>query len=320
MRKHILFAGLLLWLSGFAAATAAETPGLRQAVNRGTIGVISGGVNGTYVRVAADLAAVLDGDGLRVLPMLGKGSLQNIADLLYLKGVDVAIVQSDALEYLKQRQIYDNLPRRVHFVSKLYNEEFHLLVKDPALHKPADLAGRKVNVDVDGSGTSMTAEVVFGTLGVKIEPTHFDQATAIEKLKSGEIAALVYVAGKPATLFQKLTAADGLRLLPIEPSPALLATYLPSRFSRADYPNLLGEGEETATLAVGAVLAVYNWNPGTQRYAQLAQFITRFLDRFDAFRQPGRHPKWQEVSIAAQVPGWTRARAAQQWLDQRPKP
>jgi len=54
--------------------------------NAGTVGVIPGGIDGTYVGIAADLAAVLDdGQVLRVLPVLGKGSLQNLADILYLR-------------------------------------------------------------------------------------------------------------------------------------------------------------------------------------------------------------------------------------------
>jgi len=75
-----------------------------QQANKGVVGVITGGVNGTYIRIAADMATVLDTDNLRILAMIGKGSVQNINDLLYLKGVDMAIVQSDVLEYLKRQE------------------------------------------------------------------------------------------------------------------------------------------------------------------------------------------------------------------------
>jgi hypothetical protein len=30
--------------------------------------------------------------------------------------------------------------------------------------------------------------------------------------------------------------------------------------------------------------------------------------------QPPRHPKWKDVNLAAQVPGWTRFVPAQEWL------
>ena len=39
---------------------------------------------------------------VQVLPVLGKGSLQNLADILYLRGIDVGIVQSNVPAYAKQ--------------------------------------------------------------------------------------------------------------------------------------------------------------------------------------------------------------------------
>lgn len=312
------------WLCGLVAlfgalvlgtAASAQQSAQARAMNDNAVGVVSGGVNGTYVRIAADLATVLDGKDLRVLPILGKGSIQNMQDLLFLRGVDAAIVQSDALEYLRRQPGMGNLPQRVHYIAKLYNEEFHLLARADTANVEA-LRGRKVNVDVEGSGTSMTASVVFDALGVNVETTHFDQSTAVEKLKAGEIDALAYVAGKPATLFQKLAGSE-LHLVPLPLNPKLLATYLPSRFTKADYPNLIREGEEVPTLAVSAVLAAYNWPAASQRQQRLERFVSRFFDAFDDFLKPGRHPKWQEVSLSAQVPGWNRARAAQRWLDAR---
>jgi len=98
--------------------------------NAGTVTIISGGIDGTYIRIAADLAAVLDdGTTLRVLPVLGKGSLQNIVDILYLRGVDIGIVQSDVLAYVRQRHLYPNIEQSVQYIAKLYDEEVHLLVR-----------------------------------------------------------------------------------------------------------------------------------------------------------------------------------------------
>ena len=39
-----------------------------------------------------------------------------------------------------------------------------------------------------------------------------------------------------------------------------------------------------------------------------------FFSRFDEFQQPPRHPKWREVNLTAEVPGWTRFQPAQDWL------
>lgn len=281
--------------------------------NPKAVGIIAGGVSGTYIRIAADMAAVLDNDHLRVLAIVGKGSVQNIDDLLYLKGIDMAIVQSDVLEYLKRKMIYKDIEKRITYVAKLYNEEFHLIANSD-IKNLNDLAGKKVNFDVKGSGTAITATTVFDTLGITVEPTYFDQATALEKLKGGEIAALAYVAGKPAPLFEKITAMDKLHFLPIDHTPALLATYLPTSLSNQDYPILIQSDQDIRTVAVGAVLAVYNWKRYYNRYQKVANFTTDFLDHFNDFQQPARHPKWREVSLSAVIPGWMRFPAAQEWL------
>ncbi len=283
------------------------------AANAGTVGVISGGVDGTYVRIAADLASVLDGNHLRVLPVIGKGSVQNVADILYLHGIDIGIVQSDALAYIERHNLYPGVQQRVDYIAKLYEEEVHVLARKD-ITQVADLAHQKVNVDVRGSGTAMTASVLFDSLGVPVEATNDDQDAALEKLRRGEIAAIMYVVGKPARLFTPLPADSGLHFLTIPLKDALLDTYLPAQLRHADYPTLVPDGKPVDTVAVGAVMAVYNWQPNTDRYVKVTRFVDAFFSKFQLFLRPPRHPKWKEVNLAAQVPGWTRFPPAQDWL------
>jgi len=311
-----VFLSLLLgWPLGTASAQQQQE--LRASVNQGKVGIISGGVNGTYIRIASDLASVLDdGNELRVLPIIGKGSVQNITDILYLKGIDIGIVQSDVLTFIKEADIHPTIEKRIRYITKLYNEEFHLLGGE-GIDTIQDLAGKKVNFGVAGSGTFMTASTIFNTLNVDVEPVSFDQALALEKLKNGEIGAMVYVAGKPTGLFRDVEPGGGVHFVPVPVTPEILETYLPSSLSHEDYPLLIPEGEQIDTLAVGAVMAVYNWQPDTDRYRKVENFINAFFDNFDKFLEPPRHRKWQEVNLAAIVPGWTRFPAAEQWLDNR---
>jgi TRAP transporter TAXI family solute receptor len=315
----------LLILLNFAGITQAAPPGDQttfprglssEQSNKGVVGVVAGGVNGTYIRIAADMATALDTNNLRILAIIGKGSIQNINDLLYLKGVDMAIVQSDVLEYLRRQGTPYNIEKRIHYITKLYNEEFHLLAKS-GVENLNDLSGRKVNFDTKGSGTFITASIVFDILKITVEPTYYDQATALEKLKSGEIDALVYVAGKPTPLFDKLTTADSLRFVPIDHTPALLTTYLPTRLGSQDYPSLIKPDQDVKTVAVGAVLAVYGWERKSARYQKVANFVNHFFSRFNELQQPARHPKWREVSLSALIPGWTRFQPAREWLERQ---
>ena len=298
------------------ASTATTSPQVNHQADKEVVRIITGGVNGTYIRIAADMTAVLDSDHLRVLAMVGKGSAQNINDLLYLKGVDMAIVQSDVLEYLKRQETYKDIEKRINYITKLYNEEFHLLAYS-GIETISDLAGRKVNFDVKGSGTAITSSILFDTLNITVEPTYYDQATALEKLKTGEISALAYVAGKPAQLFEKVTASDKLHFLSIDHTPALLETYLPASLGKQDYPNLIQANEEMKTIAVGAVLAAYKWNRYHKRYSKVANFVNQFFDHFNEFQLAARHPKWREVSLSAVIPGWMRFPTAQEWLQRQ---
>jgi TRAP-type uncharacterized transport system substrate-binding protein len=276
--------------------------------------VISGGVDGTYIRIASDLAAVLDdGDNLRVLPVLGKGSLQNVADILFLRGIDIGIVQSDVLAYLKRKQVSPHIEQSIQYITKLYDEEVHVLAR-PEVVKLEDLADKVVNVDVRGSGTSMTASVLFDSLGIPVQFGNDDQNAALEKLKQGQIAALVYVSGKPARLFSGLSADTGLHLVPVLITKPLLETYLPAQFNHTDYPQLIPDGAAVDTIAVGSVMAAFAWPPGHERYKKVARFVDAFFSKFQLFMQPPRHPKWKDINLAAEVPGWTRLAPAQEWL------
>src|ERR1700727_2851175 len=120
---------VLLCIASTASAVAQQQPPDQIArANEGTVGVITGMEGGTYARTGADLT-ILDDGTLRVLPMLGKGSLQNLSDILYLKGVDVGFVQSDALAYAKQHGMLPNLTQSIRYIAKLYDEEVHVLAR-----------------------------------------------------------------------------------------------------------------------------------------------------------------------------------------------
>ena len=115
-------------------------------------------------------------------------------------------------------------------------------------------------------------------------------------------------------MFQDASAEDGLHFIPIEFAPELLETYFPSALTAADYPGLVEDGDQVSTLAVGAVMAVYNWPAGTDRYYKVENFVRAMFSRFDEFQQRPRHAKWMEVSLFTDVPGWTRFPPAEEWL------
>jgi len=73
--------------------------------NESTIGLISGSPSSddTYLQVANDLAEVLnDEDNLRILPIVGFGGTRNIRDVIYLKGVDIGLTQTNVLNNFRR--------------------------------------------------------------------------------------------------------------------------------------------------------------------------------------------------------------------------
>jgi uncharacterized protein len=285
------------------------------SANENTVGVIAGMEGGTYTRTAADLT-ILDSDTLRVLPTLGKGSLQNLSDILYLKGIDIGFVQADALTYAEQHNLFPSLRHDIRYIAKLYDEEVHILARKD-IHGVEDLNGQRVNVDVNGSGSAMTAEILLTALGIKAKIEHAKQVDGLQELKHGDIAAIIQVAGAPQALLADAPSNIGLHFLPVALNQELARTYLPADLTHDTYPALIPAGQPVHTIAVGDVMAVFAWQPHSARYQRVAHFVDAFFSRFDEFRKPPRHPKWREVNLTAEVPGWTRFQPAHDWLMQR---
>ncbi|MDX2264702.1 MAG: TAXI family TRAP transporter solute-binding subunit [Hyphomicrobiales bacterium] len=319
-------------LVGSAAAQAPTTTPFskyedeKRQANTNTVTVIGSSLASAYARYAEDLQNVLDdpkANDIRVLPILGRGGGQNVLDILFLKGVDMGFVDQDNLAYFKKRDpaLFANIEQRINYIAKVGHQEFHILVR-PEVKSIEDLRGKKVNFLKQLSASHLAAENFFSILNVKVEPTFFDHDLAVEKLKSGEIAAALRTVAAPVPAFTNLKQMDGLKLLPLDSTTLpdggyekLLVTYLPAVLRHEDYPGLIPAGEQLLTLANSTVLAVYTWPENTERYQRLSKFVSKFFSNIEKFRTGPRHPKWKEVNLAAEVPGWRRFKPAQQWLD-----
>ena len=285
-------------------------------VNSWTVGLAGGLPEGTFLRFAAEIARnVNDGENLRVLPVVTQGATNNIRDLLYLRGIDIAITNADVLEHFKSVERIPNIEKRINFVSEMVVSEVHVVVR-PEINSFKDLEGKKVSFHTKGAGSSTTAPIVFQRMGVKVEPVYINNAIALEKMKTGEIVAIVNNGAKPQDLLSKFKNDAGFKLLPIPYDRFDDSYYIPAVLTSDDYPGFIKPGEKVSTLGVQTVLAVYNWPRDTDRYRRVERFIDSYFDRFEGLQKPPYHPKWKSVNLAAQVPGWTRYVAAEQKLKQ----
>jgi TRAP-type uncharacterized transport system substrate-binding protein len=289
---------------------------LRERKNAWTVGIVGGLLSGSYMRFADEMASALnDGDNLRILPIVSYGAASNLDDLLYLQGVDAAITQSDVFEYFRTQRKTANLDSRVQYVVRLPISELHILARND-VQKLEDLRGKKVNFGPPGTGASLTGTIVFQRLGINVQQVMIDQPTALQKLQSGEVDAIARVVMKPIDFFSKIPANSGLHLVNIPFTKTFEDYYTLGEFTKQDYPNLLQGNERIDTIAVPAVLAVFNWQRKTDRYRKVERFVQYLFNNWDKFQHPPYHPKWREINLAATVPGWTRFSAAETMLQQ----
>ncbi|HEY0422933.1 MAG TPA: TAXI family TRAP transporter solute-binding subunit [Rhodopila sp.] len=281
-----------------------------------TIGIMGGEIDGTFMRIATDLTSVLNSNEMRIVPIVGKGSLQNMGDLLHLPGVDLALIAADVLAYAQNTHLYPGELGKIQYICKLYDNDVHVCA-GPDVQTLADLQGKPVNIDVEGAGTNLTARAVFRTLGITPDFRTDEPTVGQDKLRRKLIAANVYLGGKPIRLFANTPADTGLHFVPVPSNEALEKTYLPGgQLTHAEYPTLVPADEVVETVGVGVTLAVFGWQPASVRYRNLVTFVDRFFTSFPELLKPPHHPAWHNVNLAAAQPGWVRFPPAQAWLAQ----
>jgi len=287
---------------------------LSNQLNANTVSLMTGSFGSTYAQMGADLASVLnDGINLRVLPIMGSGSVQAVADILLLKGVDVGIVRKDTLAYLERKDFANNIRNQFVYVAKMFNEEMHVLAP-VTITSMKDLDGKTVAVDLPDGSTFVTSINVFERLGIKPHLLYIEPRIALERLRRGEIDAIIAVEGKPLQWLSQVSDTN-LHLVPVEYDRELRDDYLPSQLTALDYPNLVPNGAAVETIAAEAVLASYNWQPGSDRYRRLSLLVESLFANMAQLQRPPFHPKWQEFAPLAPVAGWTRFRTAQEWVN-----
>jgi TRAP-type uncharacterized transport system substrate-binding protein len=274
-------------------------------------------LEGAPIRLAAEIARVVDdGPNMHVLPIVTRGATENLNSLLYLRGVDTAIINSDALEEYKVQ--VPEIQRRITYLLNLFPSELHIFVR-PEIQSLQDLLGKKVNFNTQGTAAAYSGPLIFSRLGIEVEKMFIPHQVALEQLRKGEIAAVVFITSKPVDAFLRGRWEPGFKFLPVSFDTKFEDYYLPAALEASEYPNLIKPGERVPTIAVPTVLVAFNWPPRSNRYQRVARFVEYLFSRIDRLQAPGFDPKWKSINLAATVPGLTRFAAAQAWLDRQPR-
>jgi TRAP transporter TAXI family solute receptor len=275
------------------------------------LGLITGSDKGTYYQFGLDLQKLVKPAGINLNVFTSKGSIENVYAVYQRPGVPMGIVQSDVLAFVSRVQtdpVLKQIARKTKMVFPLYNEEIHLLGKK-GIADFDDLAGRRVAVGRDGSGTYLTARLLFKLS--EIEPSEMvpiDTGEALAELKAGRIDAMFYVAGYPVKLLKEdVTDKDGLALIPIT-NKSILEFY-----PQADIPAGTYSWQTAAvnTAAVKAVLVSFDFRRrDCDNVGRFAQILSRSLDTL----QKNGHAKWKVVDLNYPLRGWEQYDCVRKYL------
>ena len=290
---------------------------MKDRINSWTVGIAAGNGSGTAFTFVEEMRRVLDdGDNMRVLPIITRGVPANLDDLLYLRGVDIAVAQSDAFEYFRTNRKINNLNKRVNYILRFPIAEVQVIAR-PDIRSLEDLRGKRVDFGPPGTSTTLTTPLIFQRLGINVQevklPNPFTPA-AYQRIAKGEADAAVRVSQKPLSHVAQIPPNSGLHLVPIPFNKVFADLYAIGEFTHEDYPNLVPEGQRVDTLAVPFVLAAYNWPKDSDRYRKVERFVVKLFENWEKLRQPPFQPKWRDINLAATVPGWSRLPAAEEQL------
>jgi hypothetical protein len=248
---------------------------------------------------ALEIASAMDHtDGLRVLPMLGRGSLQSINDLLFLRGVDVALLSSDSLAFVKKHNLYKDETGKLAYLAKLATLNV-VVVARKDIAGVNSLEDMRIATGPANSDEFVAAELIFDALGTKYQRVPTTGKNSVAALLDGRIDAAVFVGAASHRLLNSIKAESGLHILPLSLPEGLAETYSPAILESSDFPNLIAEGTVVETVAAALILAVFDWPDRSERFYKLKKFNKALLSTYLAARAAE-----QGTNFSAAVPGW----------------
>lgn len=316
---------LIAWSPGNAALAQVPKKQSKQQAsleprkyNDNTLMILGGHMGTTYFRLARDIAAALGArSGLRLLAVDAAGGSDNVRDLLFLRGIDLALVPGNALAYANATASFGpGLQQRLNYITQLYSEEVHILV-GPAINSFQDLRGRKIAVPPEDGNSEFTAQDLLRSLGIQAEVIKVAAPDAIDDVRSGTFAALLLLGGKPLRFVSGLPKDGSIHLLALPSNSGLDADagYSPAAFRSDDYPALIPDGKTIDAVSVNAVVLAKNTAKSDEANRRISKFVPEFFGALTELAGPQWNPKWAEVNLAGNLAGWSRFAAAREWLD-----
>jgi TRAP transporter TAXI family solute receptor len=252
-----------------------------------SITIATGSQEGTYYKIAQDIKQIAEKEGIPIEIISTNGSFDNI-NLLGAGKVDLAILQLDVLKFVSEI-----MQKEAKVVLNLYLEEIHIITKNEGLLSLYQLEGKKVAVGPQRSGSALSAEVLLAGYNIRVQAVFEAPNDALEKLKSGELDALIFVGGAPVPAFEKLD--DSFHIVHMPANGTLEQIYKKQKIERSVYP-WAGDSE---TYAVPSVIMTRE-RDDRQYVKTLQKLLIAILLNKETLDSTG-HPKWKSSFIRSIV-------------------
>jgi len=305
---------MVKWTGNFLLAWTLVA-GLSGAALAAEMGIITGSDKGTYYQFGLNLQKLVKQSDFDLNVYTSKGSIENVFAVFQRPGTQLGIVQADVLAFVARVQtdpVLKRIAKKIKMVFPLYNEEIHVLGRRDIADFD-DLADKRVAVGREGSGTYLTARLLFKVSEVQPrEMVFIDTDEALAELKAGRIDAMFYVAGYPVKLLTEGVAdADGLSLVPIT-NKSILEFYPTVEIPANTYS---WEPKPVRTVAVKAVLVSYDFRrTDCENVGRIAQITANNLE----WLKRNGHPKWKVVDLEYPLKGWEQYDCVRKYVQKRP--
>jgi TRAP transporter TAXI family solute receptor len=255
-----------------------------------TLHIVTGKPTGTYYQFGQDIKNALAED-IPINVMTSQGSLTNSMILCANTDRELGIIQADVL-YSEHTRKMGCLANRLQLIFPLYAEEIHLIAGQH-IQSIEDLNDKIVAVGSPGTGTHITSTRLMNDLGVKPKKLeNLWETKALKALNAGEIDAMFYVIGYPASLLKKLPANSPIHLVPLAVPPDS-QVFSPAQLPADTYP---WQAEAVDIVAVYSMLVTHTYRQQQPRCQLIARLAKALHDKLPELQADG-HPKWKNVKI-----------------------
>jgi TRAP transporter TAXI family solute receptor len=298
-KKFVRISFVLFWVFMLTGTSFAEQTGPVP------MGIVTGGPTGTYYQFGLNLEQLMAQNGIKLNVANSNGSVENVYAVYKRPNTQMGIVQSDVLAFVAKVQtdpVLKNIAKKIKMIFPLYNEEVHLLGVS-SIADFDELEGKRVAIGQEGSGTFLTAKLLFEVSEVKpAEVMAIGADEALSEMKAGQIDALFYVAGYPVKLFsEQVSKEDNLRLIPIR-NKSITEFYPQVEIPANTYA---WQENPVETVAVKAVLISYDFKMAN--CYNVGKFAYILENNITWLRENG-HPKWNSVDLEYPLKGWEQYR------------